>query len=80
CELRKMYFRPEARGRGLGQLMLERCLTAARELGFRTCYLETLQSMGAARRMYEKNGFRQLAKRRGKTGHDTCDAFYERKL
>ncbi|TCT25888.1 putative acetyltransferase [Thermomonas haemolytica] len=28
CELRKMYFLPEARGLGAGAAMMERCLTA----------------------------------------------------
>jgi putative acetyltransferase len=30
CELRKMYFLPELRGRGAGKALLERCLTIAR--------------------------------------------------
>ena len=30
CELRKMYFLPEARGRGAGAALLARCLEAAR--------------------------------------------------
>ena len=41
CELKKMYFLAEARGLGYGKKMLKRCLQAARELGFRKCYLET---------------------------------------
>ncbi|MBK5296869.1 MAG: GNAT family N-acetyltransferase [Vicinamibacteria bacterium] len=39
CELRKMYLRPEARGRGLGRAMLARCLDLARQLGYRPMYL-----------------------------------------
>jgi putative acetyltransferase len=42
CELRKMYFLPEARGRGLGAALLQRCLESARGSGYRRCYLETL--------------------------------------
>ena len=60
CELRKMYFLPEARGRGAGAAMLERCLDAARELGYATCYLETLARMDAARKLYARFGFRPL--------------------
>src|SRR5690606_27223481 len=45
CELRKMYFLPETRGHGLGRRLIELCLDAARQRGFRVCYLETLTSM-----------------------------------
>ena len=48
CELRKMYFLPEARGRGAGAALLQRCLVAARSFGFTTCYLETLARMDGA--------------------------------
>src|SRR6186713_813320 len=30
CELKKMYFLPEGRGKGLGQKVLQKCLAAAR--------------------------------------------------
>ena len=80
CELRKMYFLPELRGLGYGQEMMERCLTAARTHGFTHCYLETLQGMLQARALYEKNGFKPLAKPLGGTGHFGCDVWYAKKL
>jgi putative acetyltransferase len=76
CELRKMYFLPEARGRGAGQALLERCLAAARELGYRRCYLETLTGMDAAQRLYQKMGFRRIEAAMGHTGHFGCNRFY----
>ena len=76
CELRKMYFLPEARGRGLGERMMRLCLDRARESGFRRCYLETLTSMDAARRLYERAGFRRLPGPLGATGHFSCDQHY----
>lgn len=80
CELRKMYFLPEARGRGLGRALVERCLAEADELGYHTCYLETLTGMDAAQRLYEKLGFRRLGKPMGATGHFGCDRWYARPL
>ncbi len=80
CELRKMYLRPDARGRGLGRAMLARCLEVARQLGYRRIYLETRQSMRAARRLYERNGFAAVSKPLGHTGHFGCDAWYVRDL
>lgn len=76
CELRKMYFLPEVRGRGLGQKMLQRCLAAARERGYRRCYLETLTHMDAAQRLYAKAGFTRLPGALGATGHIRCNRFY----
>ena len=76
CELRKMYFLPELRGAGLGKALLERCLATARELGYHTCYLETLTGMRAARKLYEQLGFQRLAGPMGATGHFGCDQWY----
>ena len=76
CELRKMYFLPEARGLGAGAAMMARCLDAARGFGFRQCYLETLTGMDAAMRLYERSGFRRIDAPMGTTGHGGCDRFY----
>lgn len=80
CELRKMYLRPEARGRGLGRAMLHRCLAIARQFGYHRMYLETRQTMTEARRLYERNGFAAVSKPIGHTGHFGCDAWYVRDL
>lgn len=76
CELRKMYFLPEARGIGAGAAMMSRCLAAAREAGFTHCYLETLTGMDAAQRLYERSGFRRIDGPMGATGHGGCNTFY----
>jgi putative acetyltransferase len=76
CELRKMYFLPAARGLGAGAAMMQACLDAARAHGFRRCYLETLRGMDAARKLYERTGFRRLPGPMGATGHGGCNAFY----
>lgn len=76
CELRKMYFLPEARGRGWGELLLRRLLIDARALQFRTCYLETHAAMEAAYRLYERMGFARLDAPLGRTGHFACNRFY----
>ena len=76
CELRKMYFLPQARGLGAGSAMMERCLQAARGFGFTQCYLETLCGMDAAMRLYERSGFRRIDGPMGATGHGGCNTFY----
>lgn len=80
CELRKMYFLPEARGIGAGSAMMQRCLDAARAEGFRRCYLETLTGMDAAQALYRRSGFQTLCAPLGGTGHFSCDQFFIRDL
>lgn len=80
CELRKMYFLPEARGVGAGHAMMTRCLDAARALGFGRCYIETLTGMDAAQALYRKHGFTQIREPMGRTGHDGCDRWFIRDL
>jgi putative acetyltransferase len=76
CELKKMYFLPEARGMGMGQKLVGELLAAARERGYQTCYLETLERMTEAQSLYQKMGFRKLCGKMGDTGHGGCDSFY----
>lgn len=80
CELRKMYFLPTLRGRGLGNALLDRVLDEARAAGFARCYLETLGSMEAARRLYAKKGFVPIEAPMGATGHFGCNAYMIRAL
>jgi putative acetyltransferase len=80
CELRKMYFMPELRGRGAGRALMEHCLGFAREAGFVRCYLETLTGMDAAERLYRASGFKEIAGPMGATGHFGCNRFYLRAL
>ena len=80
CELRKMYFLPALRGCGAGSALMQRCLDAARELGYQRIYLETLCGMDAAKRLYERSGFVQISSSMGNTGHFGCDRYYLRAL
>ncbi len=80
CELVKMYFRPGIRGLGLGSMLLRLCLEEATAMGYRQIYLETLENMKAARRLYEHLGFEQIPCPMGDTGHFSCDIFYRRPL
>lgn len=72
AELRKMYFLPAWRGQGLGQKLIERCLTGAANCGYAGVYLETVPAMKAAQSLYQKNGFNYLSERMGDTGHSNC--------
>ena len=80
CELRKMFFLPEIRGLGLGRKLLLLLMDQARNMGYDQCYLETLDRMPQAIKLYTNNGFERLKKPMGATGHCSCDHWYLLKL
>ena len=80
CELRKMYFRLDSRGLGLGRALLELLLDEMRIAGYRRCYLETTSWMTKAQALYRLCGFREQPGPEGQTGHHGCDAFFSREL
>jgi GNAT superfamily N-acetyltransferase len=53
------------RGRGIGQRLLEKSLDFCRARGYRSVYLWTFGGLDAARRLYERCGFRLTMQRRG---------------
>lgn len=60
CEVKRLYVAPSGRGLGIGRAFVERILKVAEELGYVEIRLDTLQSMVAARKLYERLGFEQI--------------------
>ena len=80
CELVKMYLVPEARGIGVGRLLIEKCLAFAKEAGYKRVYLETLPELKKAIGVYEKFNFTYLPAPMGNTGHFGCDVWMIKEL
>jgi GNAT superfamily N-acetyltransferase len=59
AEVKRMYVRPEARGQGVAQLLLETAEKFALAAGYHWIYLDTADDMKAAARFYQRNGFQQ---------------------
>ncbi|MGL4222438.1 MAG: GNAT family N-acetyltransferase, partial [Shewanella sp.] len=73
CELQKMYFMPEIRGKGLAKRLALLALDFARQTGYQSCYLETTAILKEALKLYEHLGFYPLSAPLGNTGHDACE-------
>ncbi|ASQ91109.1 hypothetical protein CHL67_09450 [Prosthecochloris sp. GSB1] len=58
---------PEARGQGIGQALIEHTVTRARDAGFDRIrlYTSTDPNEAAAQRLYAKNGFREIGRKKG---------------
>ena len=61
CEMKRLYVRGDYRGRGVGRLLVEAILDAARQAGYASVLLDTLSDMETARALYGDLGFEEIA-------------------
>jgi putative acetyltransferase len=64
AEIRKMYFLPDARGKGYGRRLLTLLIGAARDRGYRRVVLETAAVLKEAIALYRSAGFKPYARER----------------
>ena len=71
-ELVKMYLSPASRGKGLGKLLMKKCIDLAGEIGYKNIYLETMPELKDAVSAYLKLGFKLLDQPIGHAVHYSC--------
>ena len=61
AEMKRLFVRPEARGKGLAKQLIARVLDEARRLHYTEIRLDTLPMMGDAQSLYASLGFHDIA-------------------
>ncbi len=62
CELKRLYCRPKGRGYGLGLMLTQAAIKAAKALNYQKIYLDTDQGLSHANHIYEQLGFVDIEK------------------
>ena len=61
CEMKRLYVRPEFRGKQIGSGLIQKIIIDAREIGYKHMLLDTLPSLKTAIMMYKKIGFYEIS-------------------
>jgi putative acetyltransferase len=62
CEMKRLYLRPQFRGKGVGRALVDRIIAESRQIGYTRMRLDTVEPvMKDAVAMYRKIGFKEIA-------------------
>ena len=61
CEMKRLYVRPEFRGKHVGQQLIQQIISDAKDIGYSSMLLDTLPFLQSAVHMYKKFGFYEIS-------------------
>ncbi len=79
-ELVKFYVAAEVRGKGVGNMLMQKSIETAKELGYTQIYLESFPELSKAVSMYVRSGFVQIDHALGNSGHYACNLWMVKDL
>ena len=80
AEIVKFYALPEVRGKGMGTALFRFVEQQAKQAGYTRCYLESIPEFSNAVSLYRKQGYRELPRLIGHSGHTAMTVFMEKVL
>jgi GNAT superfamily N-acetyltransferase len=61
CEMKRLFLRENSRGKGLGNILIKKLITDAKDVGYKKMRLDTYPAkMGKAVSLYESHGFYEI--------------------
>jgi GNAT superfamily N-acetyltransferase len=61
CEMKRLYLRKEAHGKGIGRVLANKIIEKAKELGYKKMQLDTIETMKEAIALYKSMGFKEIS-------------------
>lgn len=60
CEIKRLYVKPQYRGKKIGCLLVKQIISEAKEIGYKHILLDTLPFLETAISIYKKHGFYEI--------------------
>lgn len=71
CEMKRLYIKPKFRGNNIGNILIEKIIESAKDIGYKYMLLDTLPFLTSAIHRYKQYGFYEIPRYNNSPGEDT---------